>query len=51
MQIVHTDAYKRSLINNGIRIWDSLENEMKKLPYHSFKSKVKQEIIESYTKP
>ena len=49
MQIVHTEAYKRSLTNNGIRVWNSLDSEIKKLPYHPFKTKLKEEIIKSYS--
>ena len=49
MQIAHTEAYKRSLINNGIRVWEYLDIEMKKLPCHPFKSQQKEEIIKKYS--
>ena len=48
MQIVHTEAYKRSLTNNGIRVWNDLDIEVKNMPYHPFKTKVKEDIIKSY---
>ena len=49
MQIAHTNAYKRSLINNGICVWNDLSREIKNLPYHIFKIKLKEEIIKTYS--
>ena len=48
MQIVHTEAYKRSLTNNGIRIWNEIDKEVKNLPYYPFKIKLKENIIKSH---
>ena len=48
MQIVHTEAYKRSLINHGIHVWNEIDLNTKKLPYHLFKTVMKEKIIKSY---
>ena len=47
-QLAHTDSYDRWLTNNGIRVWNEINNDMKKLPFAPFKSELKKEILLSY---
>ena len=49
LKVIRTEAYKRSLTNNGIYVWNNLDNEIKNMPYYSFKIKLKEEIIKSYS--
>ena len=48
MKIIHTEAYKRSLTNNGIKVWADIDTNIKILPYYPFKTKLKENIIKSY---
>ena len=48
IQITHTEAYKRWLVNHGLRVWEGIDTETKKLPYYPFKSKLKEAILNSY---
>ena len=45
---VNTTKYKSWLTNSGVELWKNITPEMKKLPYKSFSTKYKQNIIESY---
>lgn len=47
-QLAHTDSYDRWLTNNGIRVWNEINNDIKKLPFAPFKSELKKEILKSY---
>ena len=47
-QLAHTDSYDRWLTNNGIRVWNGINNDFKKLPFVPFKSELKKEILKSY---
>ena len=49
IQITRTEAYKRWLVNNGLRVWEGLDNETKKLPFIPFKTKIKKSILNAYT--
>ena len=48
IQFCNTLAYKRWLTNNGIHIWEGISEDMKKLPYQSFKRILKNELLNEY---
>ena len=44
----NTMKYKNWLTNSGVELWKNVTPEMKALPFKSFSSKYKQNIIDSY---
>ena len=47
-KFAHTDAYDRWLTNNGMRVWNSIENDIKLLPFNPFKTELKKSFLKSY---
>ena len=47
-QFCNTLAYKRWLTNNGILVWQNVNDNIKNLPYKSFKKVFKNELLDEY---
>ena len=47
-QCFKTEAYKRWLINHGLTVWDELDENIKTLPFQSFKHELKNKLLDAY---